>query len=49
MRGRMLLNGRVRPVGCYNGCSCHNSKELRRKGKKAAKQAERRVWQREVA
>lgn len=43
----MLLNGRVKPTGSHNGCSCCNSKATRLKGKKSAKQAEKRAWQRD--
>jgi hypothetical protein len=45
----MLKNGRVVPVGSHNGCSCCNSKRVRRAGKKAARAAERRGWQKDAA
>ena len=35
--------------GCYDGCSCHNSKQTRRAGKKKAKAKERRFWRRDQA
>lgn len=34
--------------GCnYDGCSCHTTKNVRRKAKKGAKRAETRRWRRE--
>jgi hypothetical protein len=34
--------------GCsFDGCSCHNKKRERRKGKHAARQDEKRQWRRE--
>lgn len=43
----MLKNGRLRPAGNHDGCSCCNSKQLRRTSKKAAKARERRFWRRD--
>lgn len=50
-RRSMVKSGRAHSGGVrgcsYNGCSCHNSKEQRRKGKRSAKRAEERQWRRE--
>lgn len=47
----MLKNGRTMDratKGCsFQGCSCHNSKAARRKGKKGVKQAEKRAWRKD--
>lgn len=47
----MLNNSRAKWAGCliWDGCSCHNSKRLRRKVKHSYKQAEKRAWKRENA
>lgn len=34
---------------CYNGCSCHNSKQARRTPKKNVKRQERRFWEKDQA
>jgi hypothetical protein len=35
--------------GCsFDGCSCHNTKDQRRKGKRPVKRAEERAWKREA-
>lgn len=46
----MLNNARAKWYDCLigDGCSCHNSKKLRRKVKHAQKQAERRAWKRDT-
>jgi hypothetical protein len=45
----MLKNGRNPEAfsGHCMGCSCCNSKATRRKGKKSAKQKEKRTWQKD--
>lgn len=46
----MMLKDGKKYVGkglIWGGCSCHNSKRLHRKAKKAAKARERRDWQRD--
>lgn len=49
----MLKSGRARSAavkGCsFDGCSCHNSKAARRKGKRPAKRAEKRAWKRDLS
>jgi hypothetical protein len=50
MQAPMLKNPRNRAAahpGCYDGCSCHNSRQTRRAGKKSSKRAEDRRWRRE--
>ncbi len=32
---------------CYDGCSCHNSKNLRRTAKKSAKRKEEKQWKKD--
>lgn len=46
----MVKNGRtdMHKCGSFLGCSCHNTKAVRRKSKKAAKATEKRRWRREV-
>lgn len=48
-RSPMLKNARhaCAFAGAYQGCSCHNSKATRRKGRKAAKQREKRQWRKD--
>lgn len=49
-KGRMLINGRssMPCVGLrYGGCSCHNSKQSRRKAVKIAKRREERQERRQ--
>jgi hypothetical protein len=45
----MLKNARNPEAFCgsFMGCSCHNKKSVRRAGKKAAKQKEKRAWQKD--
>lgn len=46
----MLKNGRARDAlycGVYSGCSCCNTKRVRRAGKKSAKRREERAWRRD--
>lgn len=45
----MLKSGRTQAKGCsFDGCSCHNTKDQRRKGKRPAKRAEERAWRKEA-
>lgn len=48
----MLKSGRAAhgaTRGCtYDGCSCHNTKDQRRKGKRSAKRAEERSWRADI-
>lgn len=50
MNGKMLKNGAttLHKCGTHAGCSCCNSKAVRRVSKKAAKQREARAWKREA-
>ena len=47
----MLKSGRAKDQGSkgcnYMGCSCCNTKDERRKGKRPAKRAEQREWRKE--
>lgn len=49
-RGKMLKNARNPEAFCghHMGCSCCNPKRIRRKGKKSAKQKEKRIWKKEA-
>lgn len=49
MNRSMLKNARNDKAfsGSHMGCSCCNSKQTRRSGKKAAKQAEKRAWRKD--
>lgn len=44
----MLTNGKSKAVMNYFGCSCHNTKRLRRAVKKSSKRREERNIRREV-
>lgn len=46
----MLKNPRNEQTYCgkNGGCSCCNPKRIRRKGRKSAKQREKRAWQKEA-
>ena len=47
----MVKNGRSDATKqfCYDGCSCHNSKAQRRKGKRPAKRSDERAGRQEIA
>ncbi len=47
--GKMLKNARNPEAfsGHFMGCSCCNSKEVRRAGKKSAKRKENRQWRKD--
>lgn len=49
MKAPMLKNPRNGEAYCgsYMGCSCCNAKRVRKKGKKAARRKEARLWKRE--
>lgn len=49
MKAPMLKNNRSDKAYCgsYNGCSCHNSSTVRKAGKKAVRQAEKKAWKNE--
>ena len=47
----MLITGRHFPIKGgvlrWGGCSCHNTKQARRKVKKSAKQSEKKAWKKD--